>query len=219
MEKQNTAKGISIFMESNNTNTHTDAASPTSNTPQAKVYIHPELSYPDFMQLLSTLMLHGMNAYLAVYKNQIKQINKQQLIKSNQVNPKDKNHATPVHVLSESELDAACLEATYSIHDLANLTVSNVLKIFLPDELAFLNPEELISAEAILRAEETCLNEALSVLTDSQRKIAEERLKSLKTEIKAQKDALAKKLFEEEKNNTEHANNNTTHSESESTSD
>lgn len=201
MEKQNTAKGISIFMESAPV---TDTGTPAS-TPQAKVYIHPELSYPDFMQLLSTLMLHGMNAYLAVYKNQIKQINKQQLIKSNQVNPKDKNHATPVHVLSESELDAACLEATYSIHDLANLTVSNVLKLFLPDELAFLNPEELISAEAILKAEETCLNEALSVLTDSQRKIAEERLKSLKTEIKAQKDALAKKLFESEQNNTEHA--------------
>lgn len=212
MEKQNTAKGISIFLESNNTsNTHTDAASPASNSPQAKVYIHPELSYPDFMQLLSTLMLHGMNAYLAVYKNQIKQMNKQQLIKFNQVNPKDKTHATPVHVLSESELDAACLEATYSIHDLANLTVSNVLKMFLPDELAFLNPEELISAEAILRAEETCLNEALGSLTDSQRKIAEERLKALKTEIKAQKDALAKKLFESEQtNHAEDTNNSTT---------
>lgn len=210
MEKQNTAKGISIFMESAPTSADTPAHDAPASTPQAKVYIHPELSYPDFMQLLSTLMLHGMNAYLAVYKNQIKQINKQQLIKSNQVNPKDKNHATPVHVLSESELDAACLEATYSIHDLANLTVSNVLKLFLPDELAFLNPEELISAEAILKAEETCLNEALSVLTDSQRKIAEERLKSLKTEIKAQKDALAKKLFESEQNAA---------SESESTSD
>lgn len=176
-------KGVSIFFD---------------NEERTRVFIHPNLAYPEFLQLLSTLLLHGMEAYLKAYECSIKNANLNTKVEAN----KKTANAVPISpdaVMSEEELNSAFLQATYAIHDNANLMLSNTLRLFLPDDLAFLDPESLITEEAILKAELDALNQHISELTDTQKEIANMRIETIREDLKRNKDEYAKMQLEQSK--------------------
>lgn len=179
MENQNPSKSISVRRVDEN---------------KCEMYVSPDLSYGEAVQLLSTITLNIMKAFQGVYTKGIHDQNMQIKIRENK-------HEVPKNsTLSDSELDAACLEATYQIHDTMNIAMSNTLRSFLPPELDFVNPTADIEEEAILRAEEEILNERLASLTPEQKKIANEHLTHIRSHIKDLKDAYAKKQLEEAQN-------------------
>lgn len=175
-------KGLSIFYEGEE---------------QTQVYVHPELTYPEFLQLLSTMLLHGMNAYFQAFISTISKANLKTKIDAN----KKTALAHPIsqeQVMSSEELDQAKLNAAYNIHDAANLMVSNALRMFLPDDLAFLDPESLITEEAILKAELEALNNHLADLSPAQQEVAKARVESIKEDLKRNKDEYAKMQMKNE---------------------
>lgn len=184
MNNETNKKGLSIFYEREE---------------QTQVYVHPELTYPEFLQLLSTMLLHGMNAYFQAFISTISKANLKTKIDAN----KKTALAHPIsqeQVLSAEELDQAKLNAAYNIHDAANLMVSNALRMFLPDDLAFLDPESLITEEAILKAELESLNEKLDELTPAQQEVAKARVESIKEDLKRNKDEYAKMQMKADSN-------------------
>lgn len=169
-------KGISIFYDSDD---------------RTRCFIHPQLSYPEFLQLISTILLHGMQAYLKAYHSGIQSANLNTKVEVNKKTARQTLLPEDA-VLTESELKSAYLQASYAIHDNANLMLSNVLRMFLPDELAFLDPESLITEEAILNAELQALDAKLDELDETQKEIAKLRMETIKEDIKRNKDEYAR---------------------------
>lgn len=191
-ESNENKKGISIYY---------------ADEEHTQVYIHPDLKYPEFLQLLSTVLLHGMKAYLSAFTNSIHDANINQKVEANKKTAR-KNPIPQEAVMTEKELETAYLNAAYSVHDSANLAVSNVLRMFLPDELAFMDPESLITEEAILNAELQALDSKLDTLTDAQKEIAKMRIESIKEDIKRNKDEYARMQLENSKQEQDESDTN-----------
>lgn len=173
---------------------------PTEESPNGscKIYISPDLTYGEITQLLCTLMFHTMNSFYQVYRDNIIQTNLNQKVEVN----KKEARKVPLSedaVMTEKELDAAIASAGYQIHDTMNIAVSNVLNDFLQVDpnLSFLSPEDLITNEAILKAEEECLTSLLDTLSPAQLAVANVHLLKLKERISKARDDYARLQLEE----------------------